>query len=71
MKMAERDGTGWALAGFAMGILVGVALGVLLAPWSGEETRKKLKELVEKGKEKLEEARDKLFEAGGEEGEAL
>ncbi len=69
--MAERDGTGWALAGFAMGILVGVALGVLLTPWTGEETRRKLKDLVEKGREKLGEARDKLFEAEEEEGEAL
>ncbi len=69
--MAERDGTGWALAGFAMGVLVGVALGVLLTPWTGEETRQKLKEFAEKGKEKLEEARDKLFEHEGEEGEAL
>lgn len=66
--MAERDGTGWALAGFAMGMLVGVALGILLTPWTGEEAREKLKGLVEKGKEKLEEARDKLFEAEEEEG---
>ena len=33
-------------AGFGMGLLVGAALGVLLAPKSGQETREQLKEFA-------------------------
>ncbi|MGB9590066.1 MAG: YtxH domain-containing protein [candidate division WOR-3 bacterium] len=72
--MSDRgSSTGWALASFALGVIVGAAIGVLLAPASGEETRERLKETLdkakEKGKELVDRAREKLFEQEGEEEE--
>jgi gas vesicle protein len=37
------DGIRWLAAGFGMGLLIGGALGLLLAPKSGRETREQIK----------------------------
>ncbi|MFC1511089.1 YtxH domain-containing protein [Candidatus Margulisiibacteriota bacterium] len=39
-------------------VIIGFGAGVLLAPWKGEESRKKLQESIEKGKEKFNELKD-------------
>ena len=43
--MSKNDSIGFGL-GILAGVLGGVALGILLAPKSGEETRKELKDAV-------------------------
>lgn len=47
---------GGIIAAFLGGAIVGAVLGVLFAPESGEETRKKIKEALEKRGIKLNEA---------------
>lgn len=47
-------GAGSILLSFLLGGLVGAGLALLFAPRSGEETRKKIKELTEEVKEKAE-----------------
>lgn len=61
--------SGWGT--FALGALVGGALGVLFAPKSGKETRKELKEkaeeLIEKAKElDMKEVKDKIVDKTNE-----
>ncbi len=70
--MAEErsSSTGWAIAGFAVGSLFGIALALLLAPETGSEMREKMKDTthkvkelaLEKAKELLEEAKRKISE---------
>ncbi len=52
-----KESTGKALAGFIFGAAVGVAAGILFAPRSGEETRKRIHD---KAKEYSDEASQKL-----------
>ncbi len=59
--MSDREG-GWTLITFLAGVVVGAGVALILAPESGKETRKKLKDVAgkageyvaEKAKEKLE-----------------
>jgi gas vesicle protein len=51
--MAENN-SGEVLLSFVLGALIGAAVGVLFAPGSGKETRKKLKDLGEDLGEKME-----------------
>jgi len=42
--MSNDNGSGWFVAGFIVGGLVGFAAGLLMAPEAGEETRARLSE---------------------------
>jgi len=59
--MANDNGSGWFVAGFIIGGLVGFAAGLLMAPQSGEETQAQLREkgieLKSRAEELAEEAR--------------
>lgn len=60
--MAEEKGTGLleVTIAFLFGAIVGVGLGLLFAPASGAETRKKLQELAQKATEKVKETYEEL-----------
>ncbi|HOW27549.1 MAG TPA: YtxH domain-containing protein [Elusimicrobiota bacterium] len=76
--MEDKNGASSLFLAFLVGGMVGAALGLLLAPQSGKDTRKKIKkwaedledqgeEWIEKGKEVLEEKADRVkhaYEAG-------
>lgn len=51
--------------GLTLGGIIGFIIGLLFAPWKGEETRKKLHDSIEKGKEKFEELKEE-FQKGPE-----
>ena len=51
--MSEKN-SGEVLLSFILGGLIGAAVGILFAPSSGKETRKKLKDLGEEFGEKME-----------------
>jgi len=65
--MSENRGTGM-LAGFILGAVVGAGIALLVAPASGSETRRRIKEkaqdLREKSEELKERTRSKLEEVG-------
>lgn len=54
MHEEKRFGTGSLILSFFIGGLVGAGLALLVAPKSGAETRKQIKELAEEAKEKAE-----------------
>lgn len=60
--MAEEKGAGLLeiTIAFLFGAIVGVGLGLLFAPASGAETRKKLQELAQKATEKVKETYEEL-----------
>jgi gas vesicle protein len=60
--MAEEKGTGLleVTIAFLLGAVVGVSLGLLFAPASGAETRKKLQELAQRATEKVKETYEEL-----------
>lgn len=61
---------GWTLLTFMAGIVIGAAVALMLAPASGDETRKKLKKVAEKaGEYAAKKAREKLEEHAGDEEE--
>ncbi|MGI8742406.1 MAG: YtxH domain-containing protein [Bryobacteraceae bacterium] len=63
--MAESDGSNkllWFIAGAALG----VSAAMLLAPLTGEETRRKIAEKTEQGKTALAESGKDVFERGRE-----
>ena len=55
--MSDKKGF---LGGIVFGAVVGAALGLLFAPDSGKETRRKIKDKVEKGKEVAEDSKEKI-----------
>lgn len=57
----NRDG----LANFLLGVAVGVGVGLLFAPKSGEETREILKSKADEGKEYLKKQTADLRESAG------
>jgi len=62
-RMAEKD-TGASFAiGFILGAAVGVAIGFLYAPKPGKETRALLKEKAEQAREKASEVAEEAKEA--------
>jgi gas vesicle protein len=66
----EGFGSGSLLLSFLLGGVVGAGLALLIAPQSGEETRKKIKELADDIKDKtneyINETRDKVTAAADE-----
>jgi len=65
--MSEHESSHNALLLFLLGAAVGVAAGILIAPRSGKETRKRLarwkEDMEDKGEDLLEEGKE-LFEKG-------
>jgi gas vesicle protein len=51
---------------FFLGLGIGVAVGILFAPQSGEETRTLLKSKADEGKELLKKRGENLYESAGE-----
>ncbi|MFB3778585.1 MAG: YtxH domain-containing protein [Bryobacteraceae bacterium] len=51
---------------FVLGFGIGVAVGILFAPQSGEETRNLLRSKAGEGKEYLKQRGEKLYESAGE-----
>ena len=64
--MANDNGSGWFVAGFIIGGLVGFAAGLLMAPQPGEQTQAQLRE---RGIELKGMAEDLAFEARKKAGE--
>ena len=58
----ERDG----LANFVLGVGVGVVVGLLFAPKTGEETRELLKNKADEGKEYLKRRGTELADTAGD-----
>ena len=58
----DRDG----LANFVLGVGVGVVVGLLFAPKTGEETRELLKNKADEGKEFLKKRGSELRDSAGE-----
>jgi gas vesicle protein len=67
MKEEEGFSSGSMLMSFLLGGIVGAGLALLLAPQSGEETRRKIKELADEVKDKttgfIDEATHKITDA--------
>jgi gas vesicle protein len=59
MEMDSKN-TGNFFSGLLVGALIGLAVGFLYAPQSGEETREQLVEKAKKAKEKAEELAQKV-----------
>jgi len=55
MNDSRNDGAGLLLA-FLAGAIVGVGVGLLVAPGSGKETRERISDLARQGREKAAEA---------------
>ena len=51
---------------FVLGLGIGVAVGVLFAPQSGEETRTLLRTKAGEGKELLKKSGEKIYDSAGE-----
>ncbi len=70
-----KESTGKAIAGFVFGAAVGLAAGILFAPRSGEETRKKIqqkaKEYTDDVSQKISSKLDDLREHVGETGKQI
>ena len=60
--MSDDRGAGGVLVAFVLGAIAGAAVALLVAPASGEETRRKLSEKAREGRDKAAEAARK----GGE-----
>lgn len=51
--MTTKDSGGNTVVAFALGALIGAAVALLLAPASGDETRRKLKQQAKDGADRL------------------
>ena len=58
----SENRTGEIISAFLLGGIIGAALGILLAPASGKETREKVCEWMDETKEKAKEKLEKLEE---------
>lgn len=56
----NKSDLGGALGAFLAGALIGVGVGLLLAPKSGKETRRQLADLAKKAQQKAEEMAERL-----------
>ncbi len=56
----NKSDLGGALGAFLAGALIGVGVGLLLAPKSGKETRRQLADLAKKAQQKAEEMAGRL-----------
>lgn len=54
--MSEDRGTGGVLVAFMLGAIAGAAVALMIAPASGEETRRKLGERAREGRDKAADA---------------
>ena len=54
--MSEERGAGGVLVAFVLGAIAGAAVALLVAPATGEETRRKLGEKAREGRDKANEA---------------
>ncbi|MFA6029182.1 MAG: YtxH domain-containing protein [Elusimicrobiota bacterium] len=57
--MSENNNSGECIFAFMLGGVVGAALGVLFAPASGAETRRRIGRMAEEGREKVREVYEK------------
>jgi len=57
--MSRDDGSGIVIVAFVLGAITGAAVALLMAPASGEETRRLLAEKAREGREKAGEAAQK------------
>ena len=57
--MSRDDGSGTVIVAFVLGAITGAAVALLVAPASGEETRRMLAEKAREGREKAGEAAQK------------
>ncbi len=64
--MADRDGSSGFGIGLIVGAVLGLAIGLLFAPRSGEETRQLLKEKAGVARERVSQAARKVRETTGE-----
>lgn len=60
--MTTKETGGNTIAAFAIGALLGAAVALLLAPASGEETRRKLKQQAKDGADRLKRAAGDLVD---------
>lgn len=67
MSNGGSDGT--TIFAFLTGAIIGVGIGILLAPKPGSETRKQLGDLAQKAQEKAGEIRNRFNEQAGTEAE--
>ena len=58
----SENRTGEVISAFLLGGIIGAALGILLAPASGKETREKVCDWMDETKEKTKEKLEKLEE---------
>jgi|SRR5690348_15536022 gas vesicle protein len=65
-NMAGQRGSGALIGWFIGGALVGGAVAILMAPQSGERTRRKLKKQAEKGRKSLLESSQDIVARGRE-----
>ena len=61
-----RDNTASLLGWFVVGAVLGAAVALLLAPESGQRTRRKLMKEVERGRKTVMESGQEIFERGRE-----
>lgn len=54
--MSEDRGAGGVMVAFMLGAIAGAAVALLMAPTSGEETRRKISERAREGRDKASEA---------------